>query len=84
MHDFVPLQKSRVFLRKAPLGMVALLIANIIDYAAELRMAIGECAETLLPAKPTLQKRVQKVVTWRSPLRANWQFLTETAKLISP
>ena len=54
MHDFVPLQKSQIFLRKAPLGMVALLIANIIDYAAELRMAIGECAETLLPAKPTL------------------------------
>jgi hypothetical protein len=37
--DFVPLQKSQVFLRKAPLGMMVLLIANIINYAAELRMA---------------------------------------------
>ena len=58
MLDFVLLQKSQVFLRKAPLGMMALLVANIIDYAAELRMAIA-CQQK----RPCTQRlRLMKVV----------------------
>jgi hypothetical protein len=49
--DFVFMQKSHVFLTKAPPGIVPFLLADLTDDGAKLRMAVGESTETFLPEK---------------------------------
>jgi len=49
--DFILLEKPHVLVTKASPGVVPFLIADVIDDAGELRMAVGESAKTFLPAK---------------------------------
>jgi hypothetical protein len=50
--DLVPLEKPKVLVTKASPGVVPFLVANVVNYAGKLRMAVGKGSEPFLPAKP--------------------------------
>jgi hypothetical protein len=49
--DFVLLEKPKVFVTKAPPGMAPFLVADVVNYAGELRMAVRKGPESFLPTE---------------------------------
>jgi hypothetical protein len=85
--DFILLEKPDVFVTKAPAGIVPFLVADIVDAAAELRMAVRASAEAFLPAEaaqhPSLavdeigisfsqESRLKIWVVWKPALRVSF------------
>jgi len=46
------LQQRQVFIPEFPFRMVLLLVANVPNYRIQVRMRVGERAETFLPVEP--------------------------------
>jgi hypothetical protein len=49
MFDFEPLEKSKVFITESSVRVMLFLVLDVTNYARDLRVAIGEGAEPLLP-----------------------------------
>src|SRR6185503_9841582 len=47
-----PLQKRQVFIPEALRSMMLLLVANVSNHRVQVRLRVGERAETFLPVKP--------------------------------
>jgi len=47
-----PFQQRQVFIPEAPFRMMPFLVANVPNHRIQVRMRVGECAETFLPVEP--------------------------------